>query len=63
MKMQAKIHMQDQITNRIDLIMQDKRNGYLLTEKTSMLEWCKRITGDIATIGIVMLILMVGSGW
>ena len=61
--MQAKIHMQDQIKNRIDLIMQDKRSGYLSTEKISMFEWCKRITSDIATIGVVILILTIGSGW
>jgi hypothetical protein len=61
--MQARIHMQDQITNRIDIIMQDKRSGYLVTEKITMFDWCKRITGDIVTISVVMFILMVGSGW
>jgi len=61
--MQAKIHMQDQVKNRIELIMQDKQCTYVVTETISLLEWGKRITGDLATVGVVLIILTVGSGW
>jgi len=61
--MQAKIHMQDQVKNRIELIMQDKQSTYVVTETISLLEWGKRITGDLATVGVVLIILTVGSGW
>jgi len=61
--MQAKIHMQDQVKNRIELIMQDKQRTYVVTETISLLEWGKRITGDLATVGVVLIILTIGSGW
>jgi len=61
--MQAKIHMQDQVKNRIELIMQDKLVTYTETETISLFEWGKRIIGDLATVGVVLIILTVGSGW
>jgi len=61
--MQAKIHMQDQVKNRIELIMQETPSTYVSTETVSLLEWGKRITGDLATVGVVLIILTVGSGW
>jgi len=61
--MQAKIHMQDQVKNRIELVMQDKQSTYVGAETISLFEWGKRITGDLVTIGVVLIILTIGSGW
>lgn len=61
--MQARIHMQDQVTNRIELIMQDKTKYYASVEKTTLRDWCKGIVTDVATIAVVIIILALGSGW
>ncbi|MDC9727723.1 MAG: hypothetical protein PSN04_00145 [Methyloprofundus sp.] len=55
--------MQDQVTNRIELIMQDKTKYYASVEKTTLRDWCKGIVTDVATISVVIIILALGSGW
>ena len=49
--MQQKIHMQDQINNRIDMIMGD-RHG-----------WFKQVIDDLVTFGFVITILAIGIIW
>lgn len=49
--MQQKIHMQDQITNRIDIIMQDQQH------------WLLHVIKDLATLFFVVSIVAVGIIW
>ena len=49
--MQQKIHMQDQITNRIDMIMQDQQH------------WLLNVIKDLATLCFVVSIVAVGINW
>jgi hypothetical protein len=49
--MQHKIHMQDQVTNRIDMIMQDQQH------------WLLHVIEDLATLCFVVSIVAVGIIW
>jgi len=49
--MQHKIHMQDQITNRIDMIMGDQQH------------WLVHVVEDLATLSFVVSIVAVGIIW
>ncbi len=49
--MQHKVHMQDQITNRIDMIMNDQKH------------WIIHVAEDLATLSFVMSIITVGVIW
>ena len=49
--MQQKIHMQDQITNRIDMIMGDHEH------------WLVHVVEDLATLCFVVSIVAVGIIW
>lgn len=49
--MQQKIHMQDQINNRIDMIMGEQH------------EWFKQVIEDLATFGFILTVLAVGIIW
>lgn len=49
--MQQKIHMQDQINNRIDMIMDDQREGF------------KQVIEDLAIFGLIVTVLGVGIVW
>ena len=49
--MQQKIHMQDQVSNRIDMIMGDQQR------------WFKQVIDDIVTFAVVITILAIGIIW
>jgi hypothetical protein len=49
--MQQKIHMQDQVTNRIDMIMQDHEH------------WFIHVIEDVATLCFVVSIVGLGVIW
>ncbi|BCG63582.1 MAG: hypothetical protein methR_P1310 [Methyloprofundus sp.] len=49
--MQHNIHMQDQVTNRIELIMGDQRL------------WMRRILEDLMTFSLITAMLAVGIVW
>ncbi len=49
--MQQKIHMQDQVTNRIDMIMQDQHHRLL------------HVVEELATLCFVVTIVAVGVIW
>ena len=49
--MQQKIHMQDQVTNRIDMIMDGQDH------------WGRRVIEDLATLCFVVSIVAVGIVW
>jgi len=49
--MQQRIHMQDQVTNRIDIIMEDQQH------------WLVQVIEDVATLCLVVSIVAVGIIW
>lgn len=49
--MQHKIHMQDQITNRIEMIMEDQKH------------WLTHIAEDLATLCFIISIVTLGISW
>jgi len=49
--MQQKIHMQDQVSNRIDMIMGDQY------------EWSKQAIDDLVTFGFIISVLAIGIIW
>ena len=48
--MQQKIHMQDQINDRVDMIMKDQK-------------WFKHVVEDLMTFGFIITILAIGIIW
>ena len=49
--MQQKIHMQDQVSNRIDMIMGDQY------------KWFKQVIDDLVTFGFIITILAISIIW
>jgi len=49
--MQHKIHMQDQVTNRIQMIMDDQHKDI------------KQIANDIGSIVLIVIVLSIGIIW
>lgn len=48
--MQQKIHMQDQVSDRVDLIMKDHK-------------WLTHVIEDLMTFGLILIILAIGIIW